>query len=181
MKIKKKYLFLVFLLLGFSKILFADNPPLELLSKHGTTEEVEVYFSPKGNCQQEIIDELEKANNTVNIAMYTLTSKKIAKTLENLKGRGIIIRIYLDEGMKKAKYSIADEMQTAGIAVKFENGAGLMHNKFAVIDNKTVITGSFNWTKNAEEKNDENLLVFHNEEIAKLYDDKFEEYWSQKK
>lgn len=149
----------------------------DLETPHGQTEELECYFSPRGNCQAEIIQELDQAKNQIDAMIYTFTAKELAETLINAKERGCIIRVYLDKSMQKSKYSQAKTLEQAGIPVKFDNHAGLMHNKFAVIDGKTLITGSYNWTKQAENKNDENLMIIHNEECTKLYADKFEEYW----
>jgi phosphatidylserine/phosphatidylglycerophosphate/cardiolipin synthase-like enzyme len=159
--------------------LFAKENPLELATKRGGTEEVEIYFSPNGNCQNEIIEELEKAKNSIDLTMYTFTSKELAETLIKAKTRGVIVRVYLDDSMKGGKYSQAESLEYSKIPVKFDNHTGLMHNKFAVIDNETVITGSYNWTKRAEEKNDENVVIIHEKEIAQLYSDKFDQYWAK--
>jgi phosphatidylserine/phosphatidylglycerophosphate/cardiolipin synthase-like enzyme len=152
-----------------------------LASKHGGTEEVEVYFSPKGHCQDEIIEELKKAKVQLDVTMYTFTAKELAETLIRAKARGVKVRVYLDDGMKGGKYSQAKPLEEAGIPVKFDNHVGLMHNKFVVVDKQILITGSYNWTKRAEEQNDENVVIIHDEEIAKLYADKFEEYWQKEK
>jgi len=111
--------------------------------------------------------------------MYTFTSRELAAKIINAKERGVVVRAYLDDSMKGGKYSQAKPLEDAGIPVKFDNHVGLMHNKFVVIDNETLITGSYNWTKRAENQNDENVVIFHNKDAAKLYADKFEEYWSR--
>lgn len=150
---------------------------LELASKHGVSEEVEVFFSPHGNCQLEIQEELEQATKTIDLTMYTFTSKDLAETLVKAKMKGCKIRVFLDDGMKTAKYSQANKLEDAGILVKFDNHAGLMHNKFVVIDGKTAITGSYNWTSRAENQNDENIVIMHNTEIAQVFAERFEELW----
>ena len=164
--------------MSISNIIFASQV-LELATQHGETEEVEIYFSPQGHCRQEIIEELDKAKVQIDITMYSFTSKELAATLIKAKGRGVIVRAYLDDHMKGGKYSQAKRLKAAGIPVKFDNHSGLMHNKFAVVDNETLITGSYNWTKRAEQRNDENVVIIHSEDSAKLYADKFEEYWNR--
>jgi phosphatidylserine/phosphatidylglycerophosphate/cardiolipin synthase-like enzyme len=177
----KKWFLIGFLIIGILRQLMfaqATQPKsLELATKHGETEEVEVYFSPGGDCQQEIIDELDRAKVQLDVTMYTFTATIFTETLINAKTKGVVVRVYLDDSMKGGKYSQAKSLQEAGIPVKFDNHAGLMHNKFVVIDNKTVVTGSYNWTKRSEEQNDENVVIIRDEEIAKLYADKFEKYW----
>lgn len=139
--------------------------------------EIEVYFSPRGNCSREIMQELSGAKETIDIAMYYFTSVELADMLVEMKDRGVKIRIYLDESQEMGKYSKAQFLKNRGVQVKFESGSGLMHNKFCVIDNKTVITGSYNWTKNAEERNDENVIILHDSETAKIYQEQFNKYW----
>lgn len=111
--------------------------------------------------------------------MYTFTSEELAEMLIQAKRRGVEIRIYLDDSMKGGKHSQASNFVNAGIPVKFDNHKGLMHNKFVVIDDKVVITGSYNWTKRAENENDENVIILHDEYIAKLYSEKFKQYWNK--
>jgi phosphatidylserine/phosphatidylglycerophosphate/cardiolipin synthase-like enzyme len=158
-----------------------DPEVRKLATQQGVTEEVEIYFSPKGRCREEIIEELNKAKKRIDLTMYTFTSRELAETLVKAKARGVKIRAYLDDTMKGGRYTQTNTLLNAGIPVKFDNHSGLMHNKFAVIDDISVITGSYNWTKRAEERNDENIVILRASEIVKLYSDKFEEYWNRKK
>ncbi len=136
-----------------------------------------VLFSPKGGCEQAIVDEIAKAQKTINVAMYELTSREISQALIAAKARGVIIRIFLDLKEGKTKYSKGTYLSQNGIAVKYYMGHGLMHNKFAVIDEKILLTGSFNWTPTAEQKNQENLLVLDDPVFIKQYSDRFEYLW----
>lgn len=79
----------------------------------------------------------------------------------------------------KGKYSKSRYLLKKGIKdIRISSNNYIMHNKFAIIDDKIVITGSYNWTASASERNDENLLIIHDEDIAKIYTDKFEDYWN---
>jgi len=140
--------------------------------------DTEVCFSPRGNCAREIIQELAGAKKTIDLAIYYLTSKALADMLVEMKGRGVAVRVYLDEGQETSKHAKAQYIKSHGVMIKFESGSGLMHNKFCVIDGRTVITGSYNWTKNAETRNDENVIVLHDPDVAMIYQRKFEEYWT---
>ena len=133
-----------------------------------------VYFSPDGGCQKAVITEISKAQKFIDIAMYSFTSREIAQELVKAQARHVKIRIVLDRGQKTEEYSKSRYLISKGVDVKFHLGLGLMHNKFAVIDGRVLLTGSFNWTASAEEKNEENLLILNDQELIKTYKKRFE-------
>jgi Phosphatidylserine/phosphatidylglycerophosphate/cardiolipin synthases and related enzymes len=138
-----------------------------------------VLFSPNGGCQDAIVSEINKAQKTIDIAMYYLTSREIAVELVKAKDRNIIIRIVLDKSQEIQKFSKSRYLIKRGFEVKYHTGSGIMHNKFALIDNKVLITGSFNWTSTADQKNEENLLIMTDEELIKKYQKRFEYLWQR--
>ncbi len=75
----------------------------------------------------------------------------------------------LDDSQRSEKYTSADFIAHASIPTLIDSKHAIAHNKFMVIDGATVITGSFNFTKAAEEKNAENLLVIRSPELAAKY------------
>lgn len=141
--------------------------------------EISVYFSPDGGCTEAIINQLSKAKNNIDIMMYSFTSRPIAQELVKAKERGVKIRILLDKHQAIQKYSKGRYFLNKGIPVKYDTGAGLMHNKVAIIDGKVLITGSFNWTAQAEKYNSENLLIINDQSLIKKYQEKFEELWER--
>ena len=138
-----------------------------------------VLFSPNGGCQDAIISEISKAQKTIDIAMYYLTSREIAQELVKAKDRNVKIRIVLDKSQETQKFSKSRYLIKRGFEVKYHTGSGIMHNKFAIIDGKVLITGSFNWTPTADQKNEENLLIMTDEELIKKYQKRFEYLWEQ--
>jgi len=161
-----------------SKIYFLLIPALFLTIPHIVlAEATKVLFSPNGGCQEAIIQEISKAQKTVDIAMYYLTTREIAQELVKAKERGANIRIFLDQSQEHASYSKSRYLMKKGISVRFYVGSGLMHNKFAIIDNKVLITGSFNWTATASKENQENLLIMSDKDLIKQYSDRFEFLW----
>jgi phosphatidylserine/phosphatidylglycerophosphate/cardiolipin synthase-like enzyme len=129
----------------------------------------QVYFSPHGGCTDAIIRELNKAKSTVLVQAYSFTSAPIAKTLLNAHKRGIKVEVILDKSKRTQNYSPATFLYNQGIPVKIDAVHAIAHNKVMVIDGETVITGSFNFTKAAEENNAENLLVIHDRKLADRY------------
>src|SRR3989454_12447447 len=120
---------------------------------------IQVYFSPKGGCTEAVVDALSKAKSTVLVQAYSFTSAPIAKALVDAHRRGVRIQVILDKSNQTDKYSAATFTQNAGIPTFIDDKHAIAHNKIMVIDGRTVLTGSFNFTKQAEESNAENLLV----------------------
>lgn len=136
----------------------------------------QVYFSPKGGCTDAIIRELNKAKSTVLVQAYSFTSAPIAKALLNAHKRGVKVEVILDKSQRTDQYSSATFFYNSGIPVKIDSQHAIAHNKVMVIDGETVITGSFNFTKAAEENNAENLLIMHDKKLASLYIKNWEEH-----
>jgi len=139
--------------------------------------DTKVYFSPNGGCQEAVISETSHAQKSIDIAMYSFTSREIAQELVKAKDRGVKVRIVLDKGQKTEEYSKSRYLTSKGIDVKFHFDPGLMHNKFAEIDGRVLLTSSFNWTASADQRNEENLLVLSDNEVIKKYSERFEYLW----
>lgn len=140
----------------------------------------EVYFSLDDDPESVIIKNINNAQESINIAMYTFTDSDIAWAIVRAKDRGVAIKIYLDGKEVNAEYSKSRFFINEGIKAIRISSSYSMHNKFAVIDNKIVITGSYNWTASAGERNDENLLVLDDKQIVQQYQDYFEHLWNNK-
>ncbi len=130
----------------------------------------EVCFTPGGECTKAIATALENARSSVLVQAYTFTSAPIAKALLEASRRGVKVEAILDGiNRRSARYSGADLLARAGIPVRIDVAHAIAHNKVIVIDGSTVITGSFNFTRAAQEKNAENLLVIHDPALAARY------------
>ena len=134
-----------------------------------TNSRVAVFFSPKGGCTEAVVEELGKAHETVLVQAYSFTSAPIAKALVEAHQRGVRVEVLLDKSQRTERYSSATFLIHAGIATFIDARHAIAHNKVMVIDGQTVLTGSFNFTKAAEEKNAENLLVLRGKELASKY------------
>jgi phosphatidylserine/phosphatidylglycerophosphate/cardiolipin synthase-like enzyme len=142
-----------------------------------STGTVEVFFSPSGGATEAITREIGKARKEILVQAYSFTSKPISKALVDAKKRGISIIAVLDKSQRTQKYSGATFLANAGIPVYIDSKHAIAHNKIMIIDRSTLITGSFNFTKAAEEKNAENLLVIKgNQQMVEKYLKNFEEH-----
>jgi hypothetical protein len=135
---------------------------------------VKVYFSPDGGATNAVVQEINAAQQHILVQAYGFTSAPIAQALVEARKRGVEVKVVLDKSNETAKYTGATFLQNAGIPVLIDAKHAIAHNKVMVIDGKTVITGSFNFTKAAEGKNAENLLILQeNPELVRLYTQNF--------
>ncbi len=128
-----------------------------------------VYFSPNGGCADAIVRELENAKTSILMQAYSFTSAPIAKALLNAHKEGVKVEVILDKSQLTEKYSSVKFLYNSGIPTMIDAAHAIAHNKVMIIDRETVITGSFNFTRSAEEKNAENLLVIKDETLAAKY------------
>jgi phosphatidylserine/phosphatidylglycerophosphate/cardiolipin synthase-like enzyme len=149
--------------------------PTHLQAKQTTTDE-QVYFSPKGGCTEAIVNNLDQAEKYVLVQAYSFTSKPIAEALVNAHKRGVKVKVLLDKSQKHGKGSKLSLLVDAGISVSIDTKHSIAHNKVMIIDGVTVMTGSFNFTNAAEDKNAENLLVAHDKVLAKKYRDNWNKH-----
>jgi phosphatidylserine/phosphatidylglycerophosphate/cardiolipin synthase-like enzyme len=129
----------------------------------------QVYFSPMGGCTDAIVQEISQAKQEILVQAYSFTSKDIAKALVAAHKRGVRTVIILDKSNQSKRYSAADFTFNMGIPTYIDAKHATAHNKVMIIDKETVITGSFNFTKAAEERNAENLLILRSKELAERY------------
>ena len=142
--------------------------PLPLQAKPMPDGE-EVYFSPHGGCTQAVVDNLNWAEKYALVQAYSFTSKPIAEALIAAHKRGVNVKVLLDKSQLHGKGSRLDMLADAGIPVMIDAKHAIAHNKVMIIDGVTVLTGSFNFTTAAEDKNAENLLVIHDKTVARKY------------
>lgn len=135
----------------------------------GTTRP-EVHFSPRGGCTETVVRELNSARISILIQAYSFTSAPIAQAIIDAAKRGVKVEAVLDKSNRTDKYSAATFLKNEGCNVRIDAKHAIAHNKIIIIDERVVLTGSFNFTKQAEESNAENLLVFRDDrEVTAKY------------
>lgn len=130
---------------------------------------IQVRFSPGGHCTQFIKETIAKAQNTILAQAYAFTSLPIADALIKAHQRGVVVRILVDRSQLDSKYTQIRHVAEQGIFVAVDRVPGIAHNKVMIIDDRYVLTGSFNWTKAAETINAENLLLINDTKTNKIY------------
>jgi len=116
------------------------------------------------------------AKSEILVQAYSFTSAPIAKALVDAHKRGVKVEAILDKSQRSEKYTSAAFLANSRIPTFIDARHAIAHNKIMIIDQSTVITGSFNFTKAAEEKNAENLLIIKSRELAGIYIDNWKKH-----
>jgi mitochondrial cardiolipin hydrolase len=175
MKIKKYLQLLLVFLLCISTV-SCSNKIQETSNAYYT----EIYFSPDGNAANRIIKAIDDSSSTIDLAIFDLTSQDIKQAFERAKNRSVKIRIIADSRQAKGVHSIIQSLVYEGfdIRIRHGKGRGIMHNKFAIFDSELMVTGSYNWTNNAERNNYENTIFISDLETIKKYQKEFDKIWN---
>jgi phosphatidylserine/phosphatidylglycerophosphate/cardiolipin synthase-like enzyme len=133
-----------------------------------------VYFSPNGGATEAVVREINEARSTIFVQAYSFTSAPIADALVKAHRRGVAVTVILDKSQRTEHYSAATFLAHAGIPTYIDAAHAIAHNKIILIDDAIIITGSFNFTKAAEEHNAENLLILYGTTLYPLYKENFD-------
>jgi phosphatidylserine/phosphatidylglycerophosphate/cardiolipin synthase-like enzyme len=144
-------------------------PPGPSSSATTAPSAVTVCFTPGGNCTDAIVKALSDAKRTILVQAYSFTSAPIAKALLDAHTRDVQVQVILDKSQRTEKYSSADFLANQGVPTMIDADHAIAHSKVIIIDGGLVITGSFNFTKSAQEKNAENLLIIRDQALAAQY------------
>lgn len=140
--------------------------------------ELSAFFSPQDNAMERGVRPiLQRARKSIDVAVFYLTHKYITADLISAHQNGIQVRVILDATAAKNEYTKHEILRAAGIPVKVENWGGKMHAKAAVVDGKTLIFGSMNWTSAGERSNDENTVIASSDRLAGEFSTYFEMIW----
>jgi phosphatidylserine/phosphatidylglycerophosphate/cardiolipin synthase-like enzyme len=128
-----------------------------------------VCFVPGEDCEGVIVAEINQARSVILVQAYSFTSMPIAKALVSAKQRGVSVRVILDKSQRSERYSGATFLANAGIRTLIDEQPSIAHSKVIIIDGTSVITGSFNFTRSAQQYNAENLIVIRDGVLAQHY------------
>lgn len=128
---------------------------------------IEMYFAPVDDVMNKVIAEVQKSRRSVRFMIFTFTYPELTAAMIERFQKGVTVEGVIEN--RGASQGALPELFCAKIPVKREAGGGTMHHKVLIIDNQTVITGSFNFTKSATTQNDENLIIIRNPRVVSLY------------
>ncbi len=131
----------------------------------------QVCFTPPQGCLGKIIQEIDNAQHTILVQAYSFTSKPIIDALIKAHKRKVKVKTLVDRTSLTSRGSKVQDLIDHGITVQVCKVPGIAHNKILIIDDETIITGSYNFTQAAETRNAENLLIIKDAKLAKQYSD----------
>ncbi len=135
------------------------------------------YFSPGDECRRAIIDFCFKAKQQLDICVFTISDDRLTEAIIAASKRGVIIRLLTDNDKKNDRGSDIHYLIEQGIDVRFDNTSYHMHHKFALADQSLLLNGSFNWTRSASDKNEENLTITSSERLLEPFQATFNNLW----
>jgi phosphatidylserine/phosphatidylglycerophosphate/cardiolipin synthase-like enzyme len=169
----------------FERDLFGmDNQPATphpRVNVNGT--EIEIYFSPDDGVAGHIIDRITGAQESIRFLAYSFSADKIAGAMLARAQAGVTLAGVFEETQVVAQNNSSEyeTLRLAGLDVWLDANPKNMHDKIILIDGMIAITGSYNFTASAEEKNDENVMIIYNAEIAALYQQEFQRIYTRVK
>ena len=152
--------------------------PKEKININGI--ELGVFFSPQDKIiTKEILPIINNAKGYIYIPVFYITKKELVNELISAHKRGVEVKIINDATNASNKHTIHHQLREAGIKVKTENYAGKLHSKAMIIDDEYSIIGSMNFTNSGEKRNDENVVIIKDEEIAQYLKSTFLKLWDK--
>ena len=139
----------------------------------------EAYFTPGADGPMRIAGLARSTRRTLDICVFTITDDRISKAIMDAHQRRVRVRIVTDDDKSYDRGSDIRRLERAGIEVRTDRSEAHMHHKFAIFDNRTLLTGSYNWTRGAAEDNQENFVILDDARLIKSYSQTFEQLWTQ--
>ncbi len=136
----------------------------------------QVFFAPGDDCHQALFSVLDGAMRSLDICVFTITDDQITARIRNAVRRNVSVRIITDDDKALDLGSDVHDLWRSGLNVRVDNTIAHMHHKFAIVDGRKVITGSFNWTRGAG-LNHENLFICSEQKTVATYQSEFNRLW----
>jgi len=153
------------------------NSALSITNKPTSTSDA--FFSPGDTCRNVIIQQIRSAVNQLQICVFTISDDMITDAIVTSHKRGTRIKIITDNDKSLDEGSDIEQLANAGIDVKIDRTPNHMHHKFMLVDGKTLITGSYNWTRSAARFNHENILLTTEAGVIKSFVKEFDQLWQE--
>jgi len=137
------------------------------------------FFSPGKSCAKAIIDCIYQAKHSIDICVFTISDNQISDAILKAHKSGIAIRIISDNDKANDMGSDVYQLTEQGVPVRLDQSPHHMHHKFALFDRQVLLNGSFNWTRSASMKNEENITLLHDKNLISAFATTFEDLWDE--
>jgi phosphatidylserine/phosphatidylglycerophosphate/cardiolipin synthase-like enzyme len=139
---------------------------------------IQIYFSPEDHVLDHLIPVVSSANTSIRFMAFSFTDFPLAKAMLDRASAGVDVAGIFEKVGSETESSELHTLFCAKVPARQDGNPRFLHNKVIIVDNRFVISGSFNFSSNATENNDENVIIIDNPTIAKLYTQEFERLWS---
>ncbi len=157
----------------------ASSPAKEAPLRRGPRTSLDVFFSPGDECLVAICRQIQEAERTADVCVFTITDDRISNALLDAHRRGVKVRIITDNDKALDEGSDVHRLARAGVEIREDQTPFHMHHKFAVFDDKRMITGSYNWTRGAARNNHENVVVSDDARLIGPFSREFAALWAE--
>jgi phosphatidylserine/phosphatidylglycerophosphate/cardiolipin synthase-like enzyme len=141
---------------------------------------IDVYFSPDDGVQASFVDLVDNAQKSIYFMAFSFTADEIGDAVRNRARDGVVVAGVMETEQVNSNVGTEfDPFKQAGLDVLRDGNEGQMHHKVMIIDENTVVLGSYNFTQSAEIRNDETLIVVYNEAIAAQFMAEFQRVYVQ--
>ena len=130
---------------------------------------IECYFAPEDGVEKQVVARLAKARQQIAFMAFAFTSKPIAGIMEKRLKAGTRLRGVVEKRNAGSRYSVHKQLNACGADIYIDGNPNTMHHKVIVVDDHLVMTGSYNFSASAEERNDENLIMIHDPDLATTF------------
>lgn len=136
-------------------------------------------FSPGEECRQRIQSSFRHARKRADVCVFTITDDRITSAIVDAHHRGVSVRVITDDDKSQDRGSDIDILARCNIEVRIDRTRHHMHHKFAIFDEATLLTGSYNWTLSAMRHNEENLIVTEDAGLVRAFSNEFCKLWEK--
>lgn len=138
-----------------------------------------VYFSPGDECLNHILELINGCEKSLDICVFTISDDRIRDAIINAYLENIAIRIISDNDKLNDVGSDIKALSKRGIPVRIDTTPYHMHHKFMIVDGKTILTGSYNWTRSAARFNHENVISLVDIAVTASFQQHFDSLWEK--
>lgn len=136
----------------------------------------DICFSPDEACDEKLIDFVKSAKDSIDLAIYDINLDQLVHQLA-VQSKKIKVRVVVDKRQSKGSHSLVSTLIKAGVNLRYGHQRGIQHNKFTIVDNRMIETGSFNYTNHAAKANQENQIYLSSATVVERYKERFEKMW----
>jgi phosphatidylserine/phosphatidylglycerophosphate/cardiolipin synthase-like enzyme len=140
---------------------------------------VKVLFAPEDEVAAQLTSLIESAQASIRFMAFSFTHDEIGEAVLARAKRGVDVQGIFETRGSETEYSKLAALYCAGIPMRQDGNPRTFHHKVFVIDDQTVVTGSFNFSSSADESNDENVIIVSNSDIAAQYLQEFRRRWAE--